>query len=62
MDAISMEEKAPAGCSLHTWGLQAQEKCKNEPKMIGDMLELFRNAIFTEAKAHAGCSELAKDL
>ena len=41
-------------------GLVIQESFKKVSKMISSMLKIFRNAAFTEEKAPAGCSELAK--
>ena len=60
-DAIFRKEKAPAGCSLLTQGLQRQKMIKKHQNGIGHMSKIFRNAVFTEEKAPAGCSELAKD-
>ena len=61
-DAIFRKEKAPAGCSLLTKGLQTQDINKKIKNVLGHMLNISRNVVFTEEKNPAGCSKLAKDL
>ena len=61
-DAIFLGERAPAGCSLLTQGVQTLDIHKNHKKVLGHMQEISRNVVFMGAKAPAGCSELDKGL
>ena len=54
--------KSPCGMRLAHLGLVSTRNSKKASEILGDMLEIFRNAVFTDENAPAGCSKLAKGL